>query len=164
MTVKVNSVKLLNLLHSIIKYQFKHRLKSSHIKTIGIQTSHSCTMSSSTQVAFETRSCGSQTSHHHFCSSNEAESEYVHRNLLQSLNESQSLFKLSKLLKEHDQTDKFIKLIHALSNRKLNMNNISWKAALDMGALSMCASMTNMSYNKEWILPSIVPHVWWWCL
>ena len=42
-------------------------------------------------------------------------------------------------------------ILHALSSNKLRLTNISWKAALDMGYLSMCTSTTNMIYDKEWL-------------
>ena len=73
------------------------------------------------------------------------------QNLLTELNKNNSLAKLSTLLIEHEQTDKFVKLIHALASKKLKMSNMSWKAALDMGNLSMCTSTTTMIYDKEWL-------------
>ena len=71
--------------------------------------------------------------------------------LLQQLNTNDALSKLSCLLEQHDQTEKFVKLIHALASNKLKMSNISWKAALDMGFLSMCTSTTTMIYDREWL-------------
>ena len=134
----------------MIKYQLKHRLKSNHIKLLVFKR----------HIPVQRVLLRKLHSKQDLVDPKQVTTTFVHQmkqnrnrncNLLQSLNESQSLFKLSKLLKEHEQTDKFVKLIHALSNHKLNMNNISWKAALDMGALSLCTSTTNMSYDKEWL-------------
>ena len=119
--------------------------------TVGIQVSPPLKKNSSTQFEYGSKTQGTQTTNTHIRNSNSSQSEYLYRNLLDQLNEKDSLLKFSKLLHENEQTDKFVKLIHAISSQKLMTSNISWKAALDMGALSMCTSTTNMSYDKEWL-------------
>ena len=98
-----------------------------------------------------TRSSYTQHSYHDYLSSKQVKSEQVYQSLLAKLNENDCLKKLSNLLVQHDQTEKFIKLIQALGLSKLKLSNMSWKAALDMGYLSMCTSTTNMAYDKEWL-------------
>ena len=98
-----------------------------------------------------TRSSYTQHSYHDYLSSKQVKSEHVYQSLLAKLNENDCLKKLSNLLDQHDQTEKFVKLIQALGLSKYKLSNMSWKAALDMGYLSMCTSTTNMVYDKEWL-------------
>ena len=97
------------------------------------------------------RCSDTQHSYHDYLSSKQVKSEQVYQSLLAKLNENDCLKKLSNLLVQHDQTDKFVKLIQALGLSKLKLSSMSWKAALDMGYLSMCTSTTNMTYDKEWL-------------
>ena len=88
---------------------------------------------------------------YHGFTGKQLKNEQTYQMLLQQLNTNNTLSKLSCLLEQHDQTKKFVKLIHALASNKLKMSNISWKAALDMGFLSMCTSTTTMIYDREWL-------------
>ena len=83
--------------------------------------------------------------------SKERKAEQVYASLLNNLNENDSLQKLSILLDQYDQTEKFVKLIQVLSLNKLKLSNISWKAALDMGYLFICTSTTNLVYDSKWL-------------
>ena len=66
-----------------------------------------------------------------------------------------SIFSRSQLLSFEEaitrsgQFDKCTKLIEAVGSGKLSPANLAWKCALDMGTLAMCASTTNMHYDKD---------------
>ena len=120
---------------------------------VGIQMSPPSNQSNSMQTenTINCKSSKSQCNYHHYLCNKQLKHEEIYQTLLKQLNEDDSLKKLSLLLDQHEQTEKFVKLLHALSSNKLKLTNISWKAALDMGYLSMCTSTTNMIYNKEWL-------------
>ena len=71
-------------------------------------------------------------------------------NLLHALQKDDNFSTFALLLKEHEQTTKFVKLVTALGTQKMKMSNMSWKAALDMGSLYMCTTTSKMTYDKEW--------------
>ena len=60
-------------------------------------------------------------------------------------------YKFAQLLSDNDQTHKFVQLITALGNQKMKFTNMSWKSALDMGALYMCSTTSNMVYDRKWL-------------
>ena len=71
--------------------------------------------------------------------------------LLRALQKDEHFSTFALLLKEHEQTTKFVKLVTALSTQKMKMSNMSWKVALDMGSLYMCTTTLKMTYDKEWL-------------
>ena len=97
------------------------------------------------------QSCETQYNFRDYLTSKQLKNEHIHASLISKLNENDALQKLSILLDQYDQTEKFVKLIQALSSNRLKLSNISWKAALDMGFMSMCTSTTNMIYDREWL-------------
>ena len=109
------------------------------------------TFATQTEKLTISQSCETQYNFRDYLSSKQLKSEEIHSSLLSKLNENNALQKLSVLLDQYDQTEKFVKLIQALSSNKLKLSNISWKAALDMGFMSMCTSTTNMIYDREWL-------------
>ena len=104
-----------------------------------------------TENTINSKSTESQCNYHDYLCNKQLKHEEIYQTLLKQLNEDDCLKKLSLLLDQHEQTEKFVKLLHALVSNKLRLTNISWKAALDMGYLSMCTSTTNMIYDKEWL-------------
>ena len=109
------------------------------------------TTSSHTMSDFCKNSQSTQYNIYHSFTGNQFKNEQTYQILLQQLNDNNALSKVSCLLEQHDQTEKFVKLIHALASSKLKLSNISWKAALDMDFLSMCTSTTTMNYDREWL-------------
>ena len=59
------------------------------------------------------------------------------------------LQKFEQQIDKYGQTEKMHKLVEAVATERLSPNNLSWKCALDMGALSMCTSTTKMCYDKD---------------
>ena len=120
---------------------------------VGIQMSPPSKKSNSLQTknTINCKSSESQCDYHHYLCNKQLKHEEIYQKLLKQLNEDDCLKKLSLLLDQHEQTEKFVKLFHALSSNKLKLTNISWKAALDMGYLSMCTLTTNIIYDKEWL-------------
>ena len=59
------------------------------------------------------------------------------------------LQKFEEQIHKYGQTEKMHRLVEAVATERLSPNNLSWKCALDMGALSMCTSTTNMCYDKD---------------
>ena len=72
-----------------------------------------------------TRSSYTQHSYYDYLSSKQVKSEHVYQSLLAKLNENDCLKKLNNLLVQHDQTEKFVKLIQALGLSKLKLTNMS---------------------------------------
>ena len=69
--------------------------------------------------------------------------------LLHALQKDENFSIFALLLKEHEPTTKFVKLVTALGTQKMKMSNMSWKVALDMGSLYMCTTTSKMTYDKE---------------
>ena len=61
------------------------------------------------------------------------------------------LQKFEEQIDKYGQTEKMHKLVEAVATERLSPNNLSWKCALDMGALSMCTSTTHMHYDIDCI-------------
>ena len=71
--------------------------------------------------------------------------------ILRALQKDEHFSTFALLLKEYEQTTKFVKLVTTLSTQKMKMSNMSWKAALDMGSLYICTTTSKMTYDKEWL-------------
>ena len=82
---------------------------------------------------------------------NEIKSFKAGEKLLQALQNNGIFSHFTLILEEHEQTKKFIDLITSISIKKMPVMNMSWKAALDMGALFMCSTTSKMIYDKEWL-------------
>ena len=61
------------------------------------------------------------------------------------------LQKFEEQIDKYGQTEKMHRLVEAVATERLSPNYLSWKCALDMGALSVCTSTTNMCYDKDCI-------------
>ena len=71
--------------------------------------------------------------------------------LLDKLKVDDAFDKFVSILNEHEQIEKFVKLVKVIASGELAATNLCWKAALDMGALFSCKSTTQMEYDKEWL-------------
>ena len=72
-------------------------------------------------------------------------------NLLHQLTKCSNFEKFASDLASHNQTHKFLKTIQSLIDGQMNLNNIAWKAALDMEYLPSCSSTTQMDCDTEWL-------------
>ena len=71
--------------------------------------------------------------------------------LLRLLEENNVLAKFAEILKNNQQTEKFVMCIKAIADRKFEITNLCWKAFLDMGTLFSLKSTTQMEYDSEWL-------------
>ena len=71
--------------------------------------------------------------------------------LLDKLKVDDAFDKFVSILNEHEQIDKFVKIVKVIASGELAATNLCWKATLDMGALFSCKSTTQMDYDKEWL-------------
>ena len=97
------------------------------------------------------KSNGTQYNSHDHLSNKQSQSVKNLNALLDVFNDPEIGLKFANLLAAHEQMNKFICTVKSLANSHLKCSNMAWKAALDMGYLSSCATTSKMVYDKEWL-------------
>ncbi|MCG8623635.1 MAG: hypothetical protein MJE68_16785, partial [Proteobacteria bacterium] len=88
---------------------------------------------------------------HDFLHGNRLKSALAFQQLVANLHEDDIGLKFVSRLDENEQDVKFLSLVKAISSGRLKCSNICWKAALDMGHLSLCETTSRMVYDREWL-------------